>query len=443
MNVYDINDISSEAGVVASAVLKPELVFYSEQLNPHHFTNEANGYMYYAVSELAKKDITKIDAYNITNILNARENTKAKADTILSVPTINDFILNAPNIARTTVEEYKLVVDRVLNAAFRRDTFNKLVECQHMCFNANEAEIEQKIYSALDDVMMEFSTVNDVPQYKDVVDSIWNEIKERQDSGMAGIPFKFPTLNQYATLEPGELFIFAAEAKQGKSMILLNQTVDMLKRGLSVLYIDSELNTRMFTVRLISHLTHIEYNRVRTGKYDKEEAKRIEAALRWIKQQKFTHIYMPMFDAKSIFTTVKKVKHTQGLNAVVIDYFKSGGDGDAFATYQEMGRMTNIVKNEICGSMNLIGLGAAQATTSGRVADSAKIGRNASTIAIIQDKTPEEIEADGPECGNKKLRVVLNRNGAQMAPDEYIDLNFNGNLISYEEAKQHTVQTPF
>lgn len=443
MNVYDINDISSEAGVVASAVLKPELVFYSEQLNPHHFTNEANGYMYYAVSELAKKDITKIDAYNITNILNARENTKAKADTILSVPTINDFILNAPNIARTTVEEYKLVVDRVLNAAFRRDTFNKLVECQHMCFNANEAEIEQKIYSALDDVMMEFSTVNDVPQYKDVIDSIWNEIKERQDSGMAGIPFKFPTLNQYATLEPGELFIFAAEAKQGKSMILLNQTVDMLKRGLSVLYIDSELNTRMFTVRLISHLTHIEYNRVRTGKYDKEEAKRIEAALRWIKQQKFTHIYMPMFDAKSIFTTVKKVKHTQGLNAVVIDYFKSGGDGDAFATYQEMGRMTNIVKNEICGSMNLIGLGAAQATTSGRVADSAKIGRNASTIAIIQDKTPEEIEADGPECGNKKLRVVLNRNGAQMAPDEYIDLNFNGNLISYEEAKQHTVQTPF
>lgn len=443
MNVYDINDISSEAGVVASAILKPELVFYSEQLNPHHFTNEANGYMYYAVSELAKKDITKIDAYNITNILNARENTKAKADTILSVPTINDFILNAPNIARTTVEEYKLVVDRVLNAAFRRDTFNKLVECQHMCFNANEAEIEQKIYSALDDVMMEFSTVNDVPQYKDVIDSIWNEIKERQDSGMAGIPFKFPTLNQYATLEPGELFIFAAEAKQGKSMILLNQTVDMLKRGLSVLYIDSELNTRMFTVRLISHLTHIEYNRVRTGKYDKEEAKRIEDALKWIKQQKFTHIYMPMFDAKSIFTTVKKVKHTQGLNAVVIDYFKSGGDGDAFATYQEMGRMTNIVKNEICGSMNLIGLGAAQATTSGRVADSAKIGRNASTIAIIQDKTPEEIEADGPECGNKKLRVVLNRNGAQMAPDEYIDLNFNGNLISYEEAKQHTVQTPF
>ncbi len=429
--------------MVASAILKPELVFYSEQLTPHHFTNEANGYMYYAICELAKKSIVKIDAYNITNILNARENTKAKADTILSVSTINDFIMNAPNIARSTVEEYKLIVDRVLNAAFRRDTFNKLVECQHMCFNANEAEIEQKIYSALDDVMMEFSTVNDVPQYKDVVDAMWAEIKSRQDSGISGIPFKFPTLNEYATLEPGELFIFAAEAKEGKSMMLLNQTVDLLKQGLSVLYIDSELNTRMFTARLVAHLSKIEYSRVRSGKYNKEEEKRINDAIKWVKSQKFTHIYMPMFDAKTIYTTVKRVKHTQTLDAIVIDYFKSSGEQDAFATYQEMGRLVDMVKNQICGDLNIIGLGAAQATSAGRVADSAKIGRNASTIAILQSKTPEEIEADGPECGNKKLRVVLNRNGAQMAPDEYIDLNFNGNLISYEEAKQHVIQTPF
>jgi hypothetical protein len=90
-----------------------------------------------------------------------------------------------------------------------------------------------------------------------------------------------------------------------------------------------------------------------------------------------------------------------------------------------------------------VGIGAAQATAAGKVADSAKIGRNASTIALIQDKTPEEVEADGVECGNKKLRVILNRNGMQHAQGEYIDLQFNGNLVSYEEAKQHIPQTPF
>lgn len=102
-----------------------------------------------------------------------------------------------------------------------------------------------------------------------------------------------------------------------------------------------------------------------------------------------------------------------------------------------------IVKNQICGDMGVCGIGAAQATATGKVADSAKIGRNASTILTITDKTPEEVEGDGVECGNKKLRVVLNRNGMQHAPGEYIDLQFNGNLISYEEAKQHIPQIPY
>lgn len=69
--------------------------------------------------------------------------------------------------------------------------------------------------------------------------------------------------NAYATIERGELFIFAAEAKQGKSMMLLNCAVDLLKRDVAVLYIDSELNSRMFTCRLISHLTGIEFSRLK------------------------------------------------------------------------------------------------------------------------------------------------------------------------------------
>lgn len=152
---------------------------------------------------------------------------------------------------------------------------------------------------------------------------------------------------------------------------------------------------------------------------------------------------IPTFDIQSIYTTVNKVRHQQGLDVLIVDYFKGSGEGDAFNSYQELGRFVDTVKNKICGDMNIAGIGAAQANSTGRLADSAKIARNASTIAMITDKTPEEIEADGPECGNKKLRVVVNRNGAQMTQDEYIDMMFDGNHISYEQAKQHIPQTPF
>lgn len=442
MNVCDIKNIESEAGIIASIVMKPELTFYSEQLKPNHFSDSQNAYIYYAVCELAKRGIEKVDAYNITNILNMKEATKKQTE-VITIQALNDLIEIAKVIARESVEEYKLLVANVLDAAFRRDTYNKLVECERLCFNSSEADIEQKIYSALDDVMMEFSTTTEVPQYKDVVDSLWGEIEARQDSGMAGIPFKFETLNAYATIERGELFIFAAEAKQGKSMMLLNCAVDLLKRDVAVLYIDSELNSRMFTCRLISHLTGIEFSRLKAGRYTNEEKERIDNVIAWLKTKKFTHLYMPMFDAQSIYTAVKKVKHTQGLDVLIVDYFKGKGEGDAFDSYQELGRFVDMVKNQICGDMNIAGIGAAQATATGKVADSAKIGRNASTIALIQDKTPEEIEADGIECGNKKLRICLNRNGAQMSSDQYIDLQFNGNIISYEEAKQHIPVTPY
>ena len=442
MRAEDINSLESESGIIASLIHNPELSFYSEYLLPNHFTNKENRCVYTAICELAKKGITTIDPYNIVEVLNSSEATRKYADDI-SVEKLQELMDMSDVLARNSVEEYRMLVKNVMDAAFRRDTFQKLKECQALCYDRSKENIEQEIYAAIDDVMTEFSTANEIPPYKDVVDSCWEEIKSRQGNGFAGIPFKFDTLNEYATIEPGELFIFAAEAKQGKSMMLLNCAMDLLKRDLAVLYLDSELNTRLFTARVLSHISGIEYKRLTSGNYSPEEEQRIDEARDWLKTRKFTHIYIPMFDQQSIYTAVKKVKHTQGLDVLIVDYFKGSGDGDAFDSYQELGRFVDMVKNQICGDMGICGIGAAQATVNGKVADSAKIGRNASTIAFIQDKTPEEVEADGAECGNKKLRVILNRNGMQMAPGEYIDLFFDGNHILYKEAKQHIPQTPY
>lgn len=438
----DINSLESESGIIASLIHNPELSFYSEVLKPNHFTNKENRCVYLAVCELAKRGIKTVDPYNILEVLNSSEATRKYAE-MLSVEKLQELMDMSDVLVRRSVEEYQMLVKNVMDAAFRRDAFQSLRECEALCLDRSKEDIEQRIYEAIDDVMTEYSSTNEIPQYKDVIDKCWEEVKSRQGNGYAGIPFKFDNLNEYATIEPGELFIFAAEAKQGKSMMLLNCAIDLLRRDLAVLYLDSELNTRLFTARVLAHLTGIEYKRLTTGNYSEDEAKRIDEAIAWMKTRKFTHIYIPMFDQQSIYTAVKKVKHTQGLDVLIVDYFKGSGDGDAFDSYQELGRFVDMVKNKICGDMGICGIGAAQATVNGKVADSAKIGRNASTIALIQDKTPEEMESDGVECGNKKLRVVLNRNGMQMAPGEYIDLLFDGNHILYSEAKQHIPQTPF
>ena len=428
--------------MIASLVYHPEFSFYSENLLPNHFFNKENRYIYAAICNLAQRGVQHIDPYSILQSLQSQEATAKYADEI-TVAQLNDFFDTSDSLARHTVEDYKLCVDNVIDAAFRRDALQSLKKCEAMCFNESIKDIEQQIYRSLDDVMMEFSATTEVPAYKDVIDECWAEIEGRQGSGYAGIPFKFPALNDYATIERGELFIFGAEQKQGKSMILLNCAVDLLQHDYAVLYLDSELNTRLFTARILAHLTGIEYKRLTSGNYSEEEERRIIEAKEWLKTRKFTHLYIPTFDQHSIYTAVKKVNHTQGLDVLIVDYFKGKGEGDAFDSYQELGRFVDMVKNQICGEMNIAGIGAAQAPVTGKLADSAKIARNASTIAMISDKTPEEIEADGAECGNKKLRVTVNRNGMQMAQGEYIDLLFDGNHILYQQAKQHIPQTPF
>ena len=441
INAKDIRNIESEAGIITTLIAHPEFVFYSDALLPNHFSDDHNKYIYQAVKRLAEQGITTIDAYNIINILNADESTRKYAEA-LTTDELNELIEMSDGLAKRTIEEYKLIVTNVLDAALRRDAFNALRECEALCFKQSD-DLAHKIYKSLDDVMMDFSTANEIPPFGDVVDEHLNEIMRRQGAGFAGIPFKFPTLNEFATIERGELFIFAAEAKVGKSMMLLNCAVDLLKKKQAVLYLDSELNSRLFTARMISRLTGIEFKKITGGGWTKEEENKVNQAAEWLKAQKLTHIYIPIFDQQSIYTAVKKVYHTQGIDVLIVDYFKGRGEGDAFDSYQELGRFVDMVKNQICGDMNIAGLGAAQATNAGKVADSAKIGRNASTIAVIRDKSPDEIEADGAECGNKKLSVVLNRNGMQMAAGEYIDLQFNGNIISYKEAKQHIPQMPY
>lgn len=443
MNVIEIADINAEAGVIATVVLHPDFIYYSEHLTPHQFTNEQNGYMYYAISELAKRGIMKIDAYNITNILNARADTKAKAENLLPISVIKDFIANAQVIARHSIEEYRLIVDAVMGAALRRNLFERLQDAERLCFDTEETDIEQKVYGILDDVMSEYASTNDIPEYKDVVDSVWEEIKARQGDGCAGLKFPFPTLNKYVTIDRGELVIFAAEAKQGKSMMLLNIAVDLMQKNQAVLYLDSELNDRMFTARIIAHLTGIEFRRLTAGEYSAEEARSITEALAWLKTRKFTHLYIPMFDVQTIYTAIKRVHHTQGLDVLIVDYFKSSDEPDAYTNYAELGKFVDLIKNRVAGDMDIAALGAVQATASGKVADSAKIGRNASAILLLQEKTPEEIDMDGEECGNKKLRVLFNRNGAQMAAGTYIDMRFDGNHILYEEAAQHDIQVPW
>lgn len=438
-----INALDSESGIIASLIHKPELSFYSEQLLPLHFTQKDNRCVYVALCKLAANGITRADPYNIIEVLNSDESTRKYADE-LSIDKLQELVDMSDVLARSSPEEYKILVSNVLDAAFRRDMYQRLNDCQKLCLDRKEVNIEHRIYDLVDEVMSSYSYTEEVPEFRDVVDELWSDVKAHQNGAICGIPFKFPTLNEFTTLEPSELVVVAAKAKGAKSMLMLNEAVDVMKMGKSVLYIDSELSSRLFLIRLVSHLTQIEFSRVKNGRYNEDEEKEIDEAIDWIKEQRFVHIYMPIFSIDNIYTAVKSVMHRfDGLDLLIVDYIKSTNTDGAWESYAELGKLTDFIKNDVAGKLGIAALAAAQLTEANKLADSAKIVRNASTIMMMLDKTPEEIEADGEECGNKKLIVTQNRNGMQHAPGEYISLLFDGNRVTLTEAKQAAPRLPY
>lgn len=445
MKAEDINSLESESGIIASLIHKPELSFYSEYLLPNHFTNKENQCIYTAICDLARKGIMTIDPYNIIEDLNSSEATRKFAEE-LTIDKLQELMEMSDVLARSSVEEYKMLVSNVMDAAFRRDAFSKLKECMGLCAKRDETDLESKIYSAIDDIMMDYSVVDDVPEFKDVVDELWQEVEEHQDGRDAGIPFKFPTLNEYVRIEQGELVVVAAPPKGAKSMFMLNEAVDILRQGKTVFYLDSELSSRLFLCRLVSHLTGIEFSRIRNGRYSEEEAQKIKEQIEWVKQQKLVHMYLPIFDKQTIYTAVKKVCHRYGgLDVLIVDYLKpTGSSTEAYTVYSELGNLTDLIKNEICGKLGIAGLAAAQLNSNNKLADSAKISRNASTIILMTDKSLDECEEDGDDSGRKKLFVAYNRNGMQHVDGEWINLNFDGNICLLTEAKtQHLIDYPY
>ena len=124
MRAEDINSLESESGIIATLIQHPDFVFYSEYLLPNHFTNKENKCVYTAICDLARKGIFTIDPYNIIEDLNSSEATRKFANE-LSIEKLNELMDMSDVLVRHTVEEYKMLVSNVMDAAFRRDTFQR------------------------------------------------------------------------------------------------------------------------------------------------------------------------------------------------------------------------------------------------------------------------------------------------------------------------------
>lgn len=437
-------DISAEKGIICSLILYPNFIFEHNTLKDSHFFDKQNGALFWAIRNLVEKGIMKIDERNLMVQLNSDlAISKLIGDNVDDQ--IEEVVDNAPLIARTSVEEYKALVNRVVGLGFKRELYKKIKVIENKCLTDSTNDItslHSEVMNIMDNMAINFITDEAVQNFSDKIDKIWNSvIDSRNPDGTFGIPSRWNILRNYFTYQSGELTLIAARRKNGKSVIAMNECVHLLKSGLAVVYFDTEMQDELFTTRMLSHITGIPEDNIKSGNYGKEEDKILLDARQWLKKQKLVHEYNPRWTKEAIITKCK-ILHNQGrLDFFIYDYIKdtSGKNTSSSDIYNELGNWCDSIKNGICGALKIPGLTFAQLNREMKIADSDKIERYVTTGCTWRKKTSEEIEKDGKECGNYCLKVDFNRIGnshEEDAEDDYIDMLFRGSILTIDVCKK-------
>lgn len=447
MDIAELSNIQSEGGVIGSLIYHPEFITHTDYLKPNYFYGKENGCIYWAIQELYKDGITNIDAYNISNKLQSHHGVQKTIEKY-NLPSVQEFVELYKGAARNTLEEYKMLAENIVTLAFKRDLIKTLNQISADCYKPDFTleKLSSSVYSELDKLTQKYIVTTEIHTLGNDIENIWDDIVSRRTAdGMYGIPSKFPSFVDYFTYEPGELVVIQAKYKQGKSVFLMNEVVHKLKNGVPTLVVDSEMPTRLYTERLLSHLTGIDMKRIKNGRYNDEEADVIQSCITWLKEQPFVHIYNPNLTMERLYSICKMLQNKIGLGFVVYDYLKSN-EISSSDNYNLLGAKCDFLKNNIAGELDIPVLAACQLNRNGEVADSMKINRYLSTGIKWEYKTQEMIAKDGMQCGNAFAKIYVNRLGKQMDEsddDDYIDFVFSGDTMTIVEAEQHLKKDDF
>lgn len=443
----ELYDNQAESGVVATLVYHPEFILHSDYLKPGYFYNQDNGCIYWAIKELYKNGVSNIDAFNISNMLSSNAAVSRTIEKY-NLPSIQEYIDLCGEVARHTLEEYKLLAQTVVTLSYKRDLARVLKQVDHFCHDKtiSLADLSKKRNDAMTEIDKKYVVSDDIKLLGDQVDELWQEICDRRtDSGYFGIPSAFPSLNDWFTYQQTELVVLQAKYKEGKSVFLMLEALHKAKNGVPTLYVDREMSDRLFFTRCLAALTGVDIKRIENGTYSKEELQKIEEQKKWLKSQPLIHIYRPDLPDEELYSICKILKYKMNLQFVIDDYLKSN-EKTASENYNILGARCDFLKNKIAGELNMAVVTAAQLNRGGEIGDSIKINRYLSVGIKWFLKTQEQIMKDGLQCGNAGIKVYINRLGARMPEDDenaYLDFVFDGQRMRISEAQQHENKSEF
>lgn len=269
------------------------------------------------------------------------------------------------------------------------------------------------------------------------------KIKKDVKNGEIGIPSKIEPLNNFYTYRKGELVVLVGRAKAGKSAFSINEAHNMaVVKGIPTLYLDTEMQTKTFLMRLIAIDSGIPLHEIETFQYelDPDQLKKYKESEKRIKKAPLIHKYSTSWTTKKVRNDVISLVRQEGIEMLIYDYIKVKEVNESKnKEHNQLGNWTIALK-DLAGELNLPVLTLAQMSPyEVRVADSDKINRYASVVGFLLPLSEDDknrMKQWGYPKTKDYIYIKYNRNGASMEDEKKgIYLEFNRDNVTFNASK--------
>ena len=236
-------------------------------------------------------------------------------------------------------------------------------------------------------------------------------------------------------LRGGELIVFGGRPGSGKSVWAGNVAVEAAKQGDAVLIFSLEMQTEDFTLRMLSSVSGINLQSVRSGQLDDQQGERVKRSGAMLENLPITIDDSGGLTIGQLVGRARAAAIRSKVALIIVDYLQLvQGKGDT--RQQQVGDVTRTLK-ALSKDLNIpiIGLSQLNRGIEGRedkrprlsdLRESGDIEQDADLVGLLYRI---ECGPDSPMFGKAELIIAKHRNG----PTGKVDLQFEGHFCRFRE----------
>lgn len=310
------NSLEAEQSVLGAMMINQEAIAkVLEILQPESFYNPANRMIFKTILSLFNKSVS-VDALTLSNELKK----KNKYDTVggaVYLSQLSDIMPTAANVdhyARIVQEKYlkrEMIITggKMINSGYDEssDAIEELDKSEGLLF-----EVAQKLHSKGYSSMKKLA--GKASEY------IHALLEGKSNSSVKTGYYDLDDLT--GGFQKSDLIIVAGRPSMGKTAFALNMAVNISKHNIPIGFFSLEMAELQLVMRILSFVSRVNQNRLRTGKLRNYEKESIMTALSNIE-------HLPMFIDDSALMTImelrakcRRLKSEYNIQAVFVDYLQ-------------------------------------------------------------------------------------------------------------------------